>query len=188
MKHKPIAAGGSSFDSIDSQMLFSEIELSEGMIFLDVACGFGYYSLAASRHVGKTGRVYAVDLWSEGLEQLKNQIQARKIDNIQVLTADVTQRIPLDDSCIDIGLLATVLHDFIQEKTEAEALKEIYRVLKPGGKFAVIEFKKVESHPGPPLSIRITPEESEHRITPHGFRILKTVEIGQFHYLSFFEK
>ncbi len=188
MKHQPIAAGGSSFDLIDSQLLFSEIELKAGMTFLDVACGLGHYSLAASKYVGKQGRVYAIDLWQDGIYNLKDQIKEQEITAIQPILADVTQRIPLKNSSVDIVLLSTVLHDFILEKTDVGVLKEIDRVIKPKGKFAIIEFKKIESHPGPPISIRITPKDVEDRITPYGFQIFKTVEIGQFHYLSFFEK
>jgi len=188
MQHKPIAAGGSSFNLIDSPKLFSEIELKAGMTFLDVACGFGYYSLAASRYVGNTGLVYSVDLWKDGIDHLKNQINEQKINTIQAILADVTQRIPLKNSSVDMGLLSTVLHDFILEKTEDAVLKEINRVLKPDGKFAVIEFKKIESHPGPPIAIRITPAEVETRVAPQGFQIIKTVEIGESHYLSLFQK
>jgi hypothetical protein len=57
-----------------------------------------------------------------------------------------------------------------------------------GSSFDLIEFKKMESHPGPPIEIRITPEEVEKKVTPYGFQIIKTVEIGQFNYLSLFEK
>ena len=188
MHHTPIAAGGSSFDLIDSQKLFAEIELKSGMTFLDVACGFGYYSLAASNYVGKTGLVYSVDLWKDGIDQLKNQIAERKISNIQPLLADVTKRIPIKTATVDVCLLSTVLHDFILEKTDAGVLTEIHRILKPAGKFSVIEFKKIVSHPGPPIEIRIAPEEVDARVMPYGFSNQKIIEIGQFNYLSLFKK
>lgn len=188
MQHTPIAAGGSSFDQIDSEKLFREIQLQPGMTFLDVACGYGYYSIAAAKYVGETGLIYAVDLWREGLEHLSNYIGEKNVKNIQAFLADVTKQIPLESASADICLLATVLHDFIFEKTEDQVLKEIYRLLKPGGKFAVIEFKKVASKPGPPIEIRMTPEQVERKVTPYGFRLLKTVGIGEFHYLSLFEK
>lgn len=188
MAHTPIAAGGSSFDQIDSEKLFREIQLQPGMTFLDVASGYGYYSIAASHYVGEAGIVYAVDLWWEGLEHLSNYISDKNLNNIQAFLADVTKRIPLDSASADICLLATVLHDFIFEKTEDRVLKEIHRLLKPGGKFAVVEFKKIASKPGPPIEIRMTPEQVEQKVVPYGFRLLKTIEIGEFNYLSLFEK
>lgn len=187
-QNTPIAAGGSSFDQIDSEKLFREIQLQRGMTFLDVACGYGYYSIAAAKYVGEAGIVYAIDLWKEGLEHLSNHIGENNTHNIQVFLADVTNRIPLENASVDICLLATVLHDFIFEKTEALVLKEIHRILKPSGKFAVVEFKKIAGKPGPPIEIRVTPEQVEKKITPYKFQFLKTVEIGEFNYMSLFEK
>jgi ubiquinone/menaquinone biosynthesis C-methylase UbiE len=188
MHHTPIAAGGSSFDLIDSKKLFREIQLKEGMIFLDVACGYGYYSLAASKYVGETGIIYAVDLWNDGIEHLSNHIKEHTVNNIQAILADARKMIPLKSSSVNISLLSTVLHDFMLEKTEDGVLKEIHRVLKPDGKFAVVEFKKIASKHGPPIEIRITPKQVEEKVVPYGFEFLKTVEIGELNYLSLFEK
>ncbi|GAG45571.1 unnamed protein product, partial [marine sediment metagenome] len=60
---EPTGAGKSSFGLIDIAKFFSELDLQKGVTFLDVACGWGLYSLAASDIVGKEGQVYAVDLW-----------------------------------------------------------------------------------------------------------------------------
>lgn len=188
MAHTPIAAGGSSFDQIDSEKLFREIQLQPGMTFLDVACGYGYYSIAAAKYVGETGVIFAVDLWDDGIDHLSNYIKEHNISRIQPVLADARKKIPAKNSRIDICLLSTVLHDFILEKTEDGVLHEIHRVLKPMGKFAVIEFKKIASKPGPPIEIRMIPEQVEQKVVPYGFQLLKTIEIGEFNYLSLFEK
>jgi ubiquinone/menaquinone biosynthesis C-methylase UbiE len=188
MHHTPIAAGGSSFDLIDSKKLFAEMKLKQGMTFLDVACGNGYYSIAALKYVGETGIVYAVDLWNDGIEHLSNHIKEHNISNIQPILADARKMIPLKSSRVDISLLSTVLHDFMLEKTEDGVLKEIHRVLKPAGKFAVVEYKKIASRRGPPIEIRITPDRVRQKVLPYGFEFLKTVEISELNYLSLFER
>jgi len=58
---RPTAAGKSSFDLIDVDKFFKELNLQKGISFLDVACGRGAYCLAASEIVGEKGRVYGVD-------------------------------------------------------------------------------------------------------------------------------
>ena len=73
---KPKGAGKSSFDLIDSQKVFSALGLQETSIFLDMACGRGAYSLAAAERIGAQGRVYAVDLWQEGIDTLRKEMQA----------------------------------------------------------------------------------------------------------------
>lgn len=65
---KPTAAGKSSYDLIDTDKFFQELDLQTGISFLDVACGRGAYCLTASEIVGEKGRVYGVDLWAEGIE------------------------------------------------------------------------------------------------------------------------
>jgi ubiquinone/menaquinone biosynthesis C-methylase UbiE len=184
MKDKPIAAGKSSFSLIDSSKFFSEIGLTKNITMLDVACGAGAYSIAASPYVGPSGKIFAVDLCKEGIDILKNEIQTRNIDNIFPSVADVSRHIPIADHSVDICLLATVLHDLVQVNTDQGALKEVARTLKPDGRLAVIEFKKREGPPGPPMKIRISPEALEVFLLPFGLRPFKTVDIGEHVYLS----
>ena len=73
---KPTGAGKNSFGLIDTAKFFQELDLKKGTTFLDVASGWGAYSLAASDIVGKDGQVYAVDLWEEGISSLRKIITA----------------------------------------------------------------------------------------------------------------
>jgi ubiquinone/menaquinone biosynthesis C-methylase UbiE len=186
MTEKPIAAGKSSFDLVDTKRLFSILRLKEDTTFLDVACGSGAYSIAASEHIGQAGRIYAFDLWKEGIDALQREISIRQINNIHARVVDLSKRIPVEDHCVDVCLMATVLHDLIQDKTHEGALREVQRVLKPQGTLAVIEFRKIDGPSGPPMGIRISPEEVEKYLHPYFFRITKTMDIGQYNYLSIF--
>lgn len=186
MSKKPIAAGKSSFDLIDSKKLFHELALQEGTIFFDVACGKGTYSIKASEHVGQTGRIYAFDLWKEGIDSLHNEIASRQVKNIIVDVVDISDRVPLADSSVDVCLMATVLHDLIQDGTDQGTMKEVLRVMKPSGKLAVVEFKKIAGPPGPPLEIRLSAKEVEQYLRPYSFHIEKTIDVGPYNYLSVF--
>ena len=91
-KPEPIGAGKSSFELIDANVLFGELNLTAGMTVLDLACGKGAYtlaasekgaySLAASERVGASGTVFAVDLWEDGIAMLKKEAESRGIQNI----------------------------------------------------------------------------------------------------------
>jgi ubiquinone/menaquinone biosynthesis C-methylase UbiE len=186
MNAKPIGAGKSSFNLIDSQKFFSELNLQAGIIFLDIACGRGAYSLAASAYVGPAGRIMAVDLWKEGIDDLQSAVAAGKILNIEARVADVSREVPLEDHSVDVCLLATVLHDLILDQKDQGTLREIRRVMKHQGMVAVIEFKKMEGPPGPPIGIRISAEEVTHKLQPYSFCLVKTVDIGPYNYLSVF--
>ncbi len=188
MDKKPLGAGNSSFDLIDPELFFSALGLQEDTLFLDAACGRGAYSLAAAQYVGPAGRIYAFDLWEEGIEALQKDIHYKRGTPIVAQVVDVSRQIPLEDQSVDVCLLATVLHDLIQDRTETGALREIGRVLKPRGTLAVIEFKKIEGPPGPPIRIRIAPEEVEERLQPHSFSLLRVLDLGPFNYLALFKR
>lgn len=188
MGEKPVAAGKSSFGLIDAERLFSELPLVSDTVLLDIACGTGLYSLAAAERIGEKGKVFAFDLWPEGIDALNQEVAARRIRQIETGVADLTWQIPLQDGSVDICLLATVLHDFISIHGEEGALLEIGRVLKIGGILAVIEFKVMDGPPGPPAQIRIAPEAVRELLGPYGFRFLKTAELGPFNYLSLFKR
>jgi len=186
MGERPIAAGKSSFSLIDTKILFAELALEEDAVFLDLACGTGAYSIAATGHLGSTGKIFAFDLWPEGIAALNDEVSAKKIQQIHTGVVDVTKTIPLESGSVDTCLMATVLHDFISIGSEQGAIREVARVLKPGGTLAVIEFKVMDGPPGPPKEIRIAPEAVRELLASHGFRYHKTTELGPFNYLSLF--
>ena len=142
MESKPIAAGKSSFDLVDAEKVFAELKLNPGTAFLDVACGRGAYSLAASKYVGPEGHVYAVDLWEEGIAALKKELAAKAIRNVSAHLADVSRHIPVADQSIDTCLLATVLHDLISIQKAEGTLSEIQRVMKGGGRSRSLNSRK----------------------------------------------
>ena len=186
MAHKPIAAGKSSFDLVDFATMLSVLDLDEGPVFLDVACGIGNYAIEIARQMGDKGMVHAFDLWEEGITKLKLKAGSLGLENIEADVCDVSQSIPLDNDSVDVCLMATVLHDLVEDGTDQSALKEIVRVLKPGGRLAVVEFKKIPGPPGPPEKVRLSPEDVKRILTPIGFQTADIVELGTETYLSLF--
>jgi len=185
---KPTGAGKSSFDLIDVATFFRELDLKAGITFLDVACGRGAYCLIASEKIGAAGTVYAVDLWQEGIEQLKASAAKQNASNIETFVSDAGQHIPVDDQIVDVCLMATVLHDFVEDRISQEVLDEVVRVLKTGGWLAIIEFKKIDGPPGPPIHIRLSREEVGDLLVPCGFSEERYVDVGPYNYLTLFKK
>jgi ubiquinone/menaquinone biosynthesis C-methylase UbiE len=185
--HKPPGTGKSSFDLIDPCILWAELDLPPGIAFLDLGCGQGNYALAAAEIIGSTGVVYALDLWDEGVAILKEQAGRECRSNLQPLVADV-QQVPLGNNSVNVALMATVLHDLVEAGTSAGALEEVARVLKPGGRLAIVEFEKIDDPPGPARHIRLNPEEIENLVAPYGFRRQKIKNLGPYNYLITFIK
>jgi ubiquinone/menaquinone biosynthesis C-methylase UbiE len=187
-KSTPPGAGKSSFDLIEPGRLLAELPLKKGITFLDLGCGAGNYTLAVAEVLGSHGVIVALDLWPPGLEALEERAAAADRQNIRALLADISKTIPLGDGSVDVCLMATVLHDLAEFAMADGALKEAQRVLKPGGTLAIVEFDKVEGPPGPPLRIRLTPEEVENLVTPYGFQKTRTGRVGPYNYLILFTK
>ncbi len=185
-KTKPTGAGKNSFGLIDTVKFFQELDLKQGITFLDVASGWGSYSLAAADIVGKDGQIYAVDLWEEGISSLRKEADSKGIQNLAASVSDVSRRIPVDDDCADVCLMATVLHDLVADKIERQVMKEILRVMKPGGVLAIVEFHKKEGPPGPPERVRLSPEEVDRILSTYGFKQKRYTEIGPDNYLQIY--
>ena len=183
---KPTGAGKSSFGLIDTTKFFQELDLKKGTTFLDVACGWGAYSLAAADIVGKDGQVYAVDLFEEGITSLRKEADAKGIQNLATFVSNVAQKIPVDNDCVNVCLMATVLHDFVGDKVERQVMKEIVRVMKPNGVLAIVEYHKKEGPPGPPKRVRLSPEEVVKILSVYGYKQNRYTEIGPDNYLQIY--
>ena len=182
-KHGHQHQGKSTKDILDPTRVLGTIGLDEGQIFMDAGCGDGFISLAASEIVKEKGKVYALDAYQPSLDGLRNEINELDIGNMELILADMTRAIPLEDNLVDVCAMANVLHGFASEGTLEPVLSEIRRVLKPGGTFAVVEFIKADGPPGPSYDVRLTPEDVEKILEEHGFTIGGTVEVGKYHYL-----
>jgi ubiquinone/menaquinone biosynthesis C-methylase UbiE len=182
MNDKPVAAGKSSIDLIDVDKAFEIFDIQSNSTFLDLACGIGRYSLEVAERYGDDVKVISVDLWREGIAQLKQDIASRKITSISPLLSDIRERIDLNDCSVDSCLLATIIHD-LQPDEQKTLIQEASRLLKPGGMLNIIEFKKMDGRPGPPITIRLDENDIEQLVTPYGFNKVAGIESGEFTYL-----
>ena len=187
MKDHPTGAGASTFDLVDAGKLFQALGLRAGSTFLDLACGRGEYALEAADYVTAEGIIYALDLWDQGIETLRSEVRARGLEQIRPKVADISKRIPLEDHAANVCLIASALHDLLRDGDHDAVLQEVTRVLKPTGRLAVVEFKKMAGPPGPPMAVRLSPEEVEKLLRPHHLVLMRTMDIGQHHYLSLFQ-
>ena len=190
MTHEhPVAAGKSSYDLIDSEKFWQFLAIPSGITALDLACGAGRYTLPLAERVGPRGKVIAVDLWADGIAQLRTEARRRQMNNVETHVADAGQALPLDDQSIDLCLMATVLHDFVQAGMAADALRELARVLKPQGVMVMVEFKKEPTPHGPPHPIRLSVEDLAVMVQRLRFiRFSGVVDLGQDLYAARFRR
>lgn len=107
--------------------------LKEGETVLDLGSGGGIDVLLSAKRVGPTGKAYGLDMTDEMLALANANKQRAGAENVEFLKGDIEQ-IPLPDASVDV-IISNCVINLAADKTRV--LSEAFRVLKPGGRFAV---------------------------------------------------
>lgn len=153
--------------------------LKEGMHVADIGCGSGYFSIPAAKIVGSEGFVYGTDIYQELVDYCTNRAKEENVDKNTLFLEGQETVIPIPDSIVDVVLIANVVHELLEPKA---SFQEIMRVLKPGGKVLVIEWKKQDTQMGPPVEERIDAVEAEEMLKNYGFGVENYYDLGATHY------
>jgi ubiquinone/menaquinone biosynthesis C-methylase UbiE len=149
---------------------------------LDVGCGTGDLTIVAKGRAGSAGEVVGIDASPEMVAAARQKVAGRKID-IQ-FQLGLIEALPFPDRSFDVVLSSLMMHH-LPEDLKERGLVEIFRVLRPGGRLLVVDFKRPSSfwsktllkllfHGGLPRGIETLPAQA----TEAGFSQVTAGDVG----------
>lgn len=173
---------------LDAGTILEKAGIGADMTVADFGCGSsGYFSIEAAKRVGKNGTIYAVDILKPTLEAVQSKARLIGLKNVKTVWANLEKynstKIP--DYTVDVVLIKNMLW---QSRNHAEVIKEAERILKPGGKILVVEWKKNASPVGPPIAHRVDRSEVEKLALQFNWKEVKYLDLGTYYYGLIFSK
>lgn len=127
-----------SFAGVGNPLALARLE--EGMNVLDLGCGSGVDTLIAARMVGSQGKVIGIDMTDAMVARAREACAAAGCTNVEIRKG-MAHRLGLDDETVDVVITNGVIN-LCPDKDRV--LREIYRVLRPGGRFQAADMSLVE--------------------------------------------
>ncbi len=182
----PFQANTKTKEFLRPESLLAAIPLTPGMTIADFGCGNGFYAVAAGTLVGKKGQVFALDILEEALSQTATLAKLQRLHNVSTKQCDLEKLggSTLLDTTSDLVIISGLLH---QVKSKLDILREAYRVLKTAGRVLVVEWYP-DVQFGPPPRDRIGKDEVQQLLAQLGFRPVRELPAGAFHYALLYSK
>ncbi len=114
---------------------FSLGEIKEGECVLDIGCGSGVDTMIAAKMVGPTGRVVGIDMSSEMVDRARQNLNLTNLENVSFQESSA-ENLPFPAQDFDV-VISSGVFNLIPDKLKA--LKEVFRIMKPGGRLMMAD-------------------------------------------------
>ena len=164
--------------------MLDQLNLKDGMVVCDLGAGDGYHTLQIAPRVGPSGKVVAVDIQPQMLQELSRKLAEKKFENVETVLGELWDP-KLPEKSVDLVLLVDVYHEFSHPVHMLAALR---KALKPNGLIALVEFRAED----PTVLIR-----AEHKMTKaqilkeysaNGFSVAKEYDRLPWQHLMFMQR
>lgn len=162
-----------SFENPDS--ILSEAGVKAGEVVADIGCGTGFFTLPLADRVGRSGKIYALDTSPIMIRELRKRV--RSLKQVKPIHSRENEFL-LKDGSLDFVLLVNMVHELDDWKL---FFKEVRRVLRPGGRICVVDWKKKKMDMGPPIKICLSKKDLKKMLRYSGYGWIKSLSPLPFH-------
>src|SRR4030042_1045694 len=161
-------------DFFSPESILGQLNLDKTMIAADFGCGSGGWTMPLAKILSE-GRVFAVDLIKGPLLALESKAKLEKLLNIQTQTANVERGTKISSGSCDLVLATNLLFEC---ENKRGVIEEAKRVLKPGGRILVVDWKKSASFG--PRDRALLPGEIKKIAAEAGLAVQSEFDAGAF--------
>jgi len=140
---------------INYYSILGQLNQPDGKIVADLGCGqYGYFVFPLAKLVGKTGKVYAVDILPGALEAIKRQARLENLPQIETVWSnlEIHGGSAITNQTLDAAFLINTLY---QASQSLDMMREVARMIKSGGKLVLVDWSDKAREIGPPPAQRV---------------------------------
>jgi SAM-dependent methyltransferase len=162
--------------------MLAALEIRKGSTVADIGAGVGYHVWRLSEIVGPTGKVIGEDIQEGMIRLMKQNIESRKLQNVEIILGTPTDpRLPAKS--VDLVLMVDVYHEFSEPVT---MMRHIRNALKPDGRVVLVEFRKEDPNvPIQPLH-KMSVVDVRSELEPLGFTFQKEIHFLPWQHILIF--
>ena len=173
--------------------MLAQLGIQPGMAVCDMGCGDGYYTIELAKRVGPAGKVYAVDIQPEMLQELSRRCEQNNLKNVDMILGlphdpklPGPSKQPSDpketEGTLDLILMVDVYHEF---SNPVEMLSAMRRSLKKDGVIALVEFRGEDPQVPIKAEHKMTKKQILKEYEANGFRLVKQYDRLPWQHLMF---
>ncbi|MCU0719271.1 MAG: methyltransferase domain-containing protein [Pirellula sp.] len=164
--------------------LLEQLKLKDGMVVCDMGCGDGYHAFQMAPMVGPSGKVIAVDIQPEMLQELSRKMKQTEIHNIDTVLGELWDP-KLDAESVDLLLMVDVYHEFAYP---VQMLSAIRKSLKSDGLVALVEFRAED--PTVPIKPehKMSKAQAKKEFKKNGFKLVREYDKLPWQHVMFFAR
>lgn len=177
----------SALSFADPSAIVDQLHIEPGSHVADFGCGSGFFSFEFAKRVGAEGTVHALDILPSALEAVASRAKILNLSNIVTQRANLEKEngSGLPPQSMDWVVIKDIL---FQNKDRNVILREVSRILKPGGHAILMEWSPKETLVGPDVALRISPDSLRTLVAAVDLAVEKELEVGGFHYAFLVKK